>query len=348
MASSLIQKIKNSRLSKSEQKEQIESLRKLRKGRLPIILSTKDLAQFTNSSSRKLASMANATFNYYRSFEIPKRSGGTRTIQSPFPSLAQIQRWISAEIIERLPINSAATAYLRRTSIKDHVERHINQECLLKLDIQSFFPSIKRATIERLFTQIGYTKSVSRTISYLLTLDGSLPQGAPSSPCLSNAIMEEIDHNISALCKKHQICYSRYADDFAFSGDDIPSSFISEVEVILNIEGFSINPEKTRVYSKKERTRFLTGVVVNGFRMRPSKHFRRTAMQKLFYLERFIFSDLEQNKSPVPQSELLQNIYLIDSLKGKFLYWNWLDSTDEKAATGISRILAIESSLAST
>jgi RNA-directed DNA polymerase len=179
----------------------------------------------------------------------------------------------------------------------------------------------------------------------LVTLDQSVPQGAPSSPVLSNAVCFPLDCAVTEISQKHGLRYTRYADDFAFSGDAIPTTFASELSAILDINGFGLNHEKTRLYGPTESVRFLTGLVLTPDRIRPPKRFRRWIRQRLFYLERFMVTDLDAPKDVRDKSELLQNAFLLDSLRGKIGYWTWVDPLDVEAQNHLSRLNRIDSHL---
>jgi len=321
------------------------SLRQLDQAKLPILLDLHDFSNYIPYEAKEIASILNATDHYYRGFDIPKRSGGYRKILAPFPSLSIIQKWIASSIFSNVEIHRSAIAYKNNSSIKDHVEPHLNNPTLLKIDIRNFFPSISIQRVGQEFLELGYTSRMSYALSGLLTLHGCVPQGAPSSPLISNIVLRKIDSEIETICNTEGINYTRYADDFAFSGKKIPASFIAQVSAILSLDGFEVNYKKTRQYEAEEKTRFLTGLVLTPDRIRPPKNFRRWVVQRIYYLEKYIETDLSGLSKASGNSEILNNVFLLESLRGKLGYWNWVDPFDKTAVDCLGKLNAIESKL---
>jgi len=321
------------------------SLNRLETVGLPPFFDIKNISVHVEVPSKELASMVNATNQFYRTFYVSKRSGGLRQIDSPYPSLAAVQSWISHHIAERLPVHQAAKAYRSSTSIRDHIIPHCGKPELLKIDIKDFFPSITKTRILDLFRSNGYTSKAANLLAALVTVNGCLPQGGRTSPALSNNICFFLDEKLSSIAKKHEITFTRYADDFAFSGEKINSDFIAAIEEIFEAEEFHIHPQKTRHYRSTEKIRSLTGVVIEEHKLSPPKELRRFIRQKIFYLEKYFSSDLDDAKNSKEKSEILKNPFLLDSLRGKILYWLWLDPKDEKAKESLIKFNLIESML---
>lgn len=208
-----------------------------------------------------LAAMAFGTKNYYRSFEIPKRTGGTRLISAPYPSLLEVQKWVSSEILSGIRIHDAAHGYIKGRSIISNASPHCGQRCLLKVDLRNFFPTISFKRVIGLFLSFGYTQSLSLLFARLLTLDGELPQGSAASPTISNVICWNLDSRLQALAAKMSLNYTRYADDLFFSGAYINKGTANLVSEIAEGEGFAVNTTKTRLIRGNGR-RIVTGVSV--------------------------------------------------------------------------------------
>lgn len=340
-----LNKIKSRRGLRAHGKQAlINSLYSLHKKELPILLDLRDFSEYIPIQTKELASILNATERFYRSFEIPKRSGGQRKILAPFPSLSIIQQWIATNILSCVDTHASAVAYKKNTSIKSHVEPHLNNSTLLKLDIRNFFPSISTARVSKEFLDLGYTSKISYALARFTTLQDSVPQGAPSSPLISNIVLRNIDAEIDQLSKAAGITYTRYADDFAFSGNEFPANFAAQISVILGTEGFDVNYTKTRLYEPHEKTRFLTGLSLSPGRIRPPKSFRRWITQKIHYLEKHIEADLT-GFSKATNSEILKNPFILESLRGKIGYWNWIDPFDKTAINCLIRLNNIETKL---
>ena len=213
-------------------------------------MKTNNLVEFLNSlgitESKNNINFINdiihSSHHFYRNFKIPKRKGGLREISAPFPTLHFIQGIIKDTIIFDLPIHKNAYVYIQNRSAIDHARHHCSSQELLMLDIKDFFPSIKRQDVFNILTTSTISDTDANYLSYLCTLNNSLPQGACTSPIISNAIMLKIDHRLSMLAETFDLKYSRYADDLAFSGNKIPKKLIRIVKSILEENNFNLNP----------------------------------------------------------------------------------------------------------
>lgn len=336
--SAVVEKIRRQRLSPSEREGLLTKVERLAAAGLPPMLDISDLAGHANAAPKTVAAMLNAPSQFYREFSIPKRSGGVRQILAPFPSLANIQTWITKAIVDFSPVHPSAVAFREGMSTKDHVGPHFQQPELFRTDIRDFFPSISVYAVQRLFERLGYPAPMSWFLAQLVTLDSILPQGAPSSPAISNAICFPLDQALSMICERNNVRYTRYADDFAFSGIAVSKELIANIENELEDFGFFLNHKKTRHYGEKEKTRFLTGLVVTPNKIRPPKEFRRWIRQRIFYLEKYLTSDLTKPESARQKSELLKNAFLLDSLRGKLGYCLWIDPRDVEATEQLRRL----------
>ena len=169
--------------------------------------------------------------SFYREFKIPKKSGGTRTISSPYPSLAIIQSNILNNLFLPFEANSSAYAYVKGKNAIDHARIHVNGRELLKLDIKDFFPSISRQMVFEALQRNGAKADVCFYTSLICILDNGLPQGACTSPALSNLVFSPIDVRLTGLANFFGLKYSRYADDLAFSGEFIPRDLASRAQI---------------------------------------------------------------------------------------------------------------------
>ncbi|ABZ75089.1 RNA-directed DNA polymerase (Reverse transcriptase) [Shewanella halifaxensis HAW-EB4] len=220
---------------------------------------------------------------FYRQFPLKKRSGGIRTIESPYPKLAYVQRWIKNHILEIKPISSNALAYVQGSSHIENAKRHIGAKELLKIDLVDFFEYIKLSTVKSIFTECGYTEKVSHQLAKLCTLRDRLPQGAPSSPVISNLVLVELDKRLQSISKKHELVYTRYADDLCFSGHAISDEFFSLVKDEIESEGFVVNQNKSGVVRGHKR-KLITGLVVSEYGVRVPKKMRREYRKQAHYM----------------------------------------------------------------
>lgn len=228
-----------------------------------------------------------ATHIHYRRFFVPKRDGSQRPIWAPLPKLKEAQHWILHQIVERLPVHGAAHGFLAGRSIATNAAVHTNSRVVVKLDLKDFFPTVTFRRVKGVFRKAGYREQIATLLALICTesprevveRNGKtwfvslgprcLPQGAPTSPALTNTICLKLDSRLSGLARSLGWRYTRYADDLTFS---VPCD--SEVDArvarlkgcvhqIVSDEGFVVHPSKTRVIRSGSRQK-VTGLVVNG------------------------------------------------------------------------------------
>ncbi|PVV55984.1 reverse transcriptase family protein [Chryseobacterium sp. HMWF035] len=270
---------------------------------LPVIYSINHLSALVGYSQSYLTRSMISTSFFYRHFKIKKRNGNLRSISEPLPSLKEIQNFILKEILYTQKVSKYCKSYIPKKNIIEYLKYHVNEKEILTLDLQDFFPSIKFELIKNFFLQLGYSDEVSYYLSTLTTycdkqekFDDSqryLPQGASTSPYLSNLILKDFDNNIGKFCK-NRIKYTRYADDLAFSGDNIPSEDIIDfVNKELEKLSLKLNPKKIN-FMKQNTPQIISGVVVNN-KMQLPKQQRNEIRQKMYFINRFgIESHLER------------------------------------------------------
>ncbi len=224
---------------------------------------------------------------HYRRFVIPKRSGGERAIWAPLPQLKAAQRWILQNIVERLPVHGAVHGFFAGRSTITNAERHGDSRVVLQMDLKDFFPTVTMPRVKGVFRKAGYREQVATLLALLCTespreiieRDGKtwyvalgprcLPQGAPTSPALTNTLCLRLDRRLTGLAGRYGWRYTRYADDLTFSlprayeGAPRLGTLLGLVRRVVSAEGFAINPDKTRAARSGGR-QAVTGLVVNG------------------------------------------------------------------------------------
>lgn len=269
--------------------ETIEKLLKyaepLFKKNVPIIYEQQHLAKLLGYEYDLLLKISNCQELFYREFSIPKKTGGQRIINEPLPTLKEIQRWLLDEILLNIKISPTAKAYVNGLSIKDNARFHKKQKKVLNLDIKDFFGNITERHVYIMFKTIGYNKQVSSILTQLCCLNGTLPQGAPSSPTISNIIFRIADKRIFGYCKKLGIRYTRYADDMTFSGDEIPNAIILAVKRIISEFGFILNEKKTKLRLEHQK-QVVTAIIVNE-KLQVDRGYRRQLRQQIYYIKRY-------------------------------------------------------------
>lgn len=202
----------------------------------------------------------------YTTFQIPKKKNGLRTIEVPSKKLKSIQKKIVKKIFNKLYIYPAATAYQKRRSIVDNAKLHIKQAIIINIDLQDFFGSIHEKKIEQFFKQSGWSNKAAKYLTRLCVYNNHLPQGAPTSPALSNLVNFFLDYRLDKLTKKWGGIYSRYSDDLTFSFKNENSDlhkFRYMVKLIIKDEGYKIQFKKRVRIRRKHQQQIITGLVVN-------------------------------------------------------------------------------------
>lgn len=199
----------------------------------------------------------------YKMFFIPKKNGGFRKIEAPVQNLLNCQRWIKKNILESFQVSKYAKGFKKGSSIIENAKPHVNQEVVINLDLENFFGSITYNQVFRFFIYVGYTKEVAHLLTKLCTnkLD-VLPQGAPTSPTLSNILCLKLDKRLSCLAKSFEANYTRYADDITFSGQKKILKMIPLIKRIIKEENFTINYKKFRIRFSNQKQE-VTGLTVN-------------------------------------------------------------------------------------
>ena len=210
----------------------------------------------------------------------------TDIFQPHMTACKKTQRWILDNILAKLSSSRNVTSYKKGKNIINNSSCHYAQKIVLHLDIKDFFPSINAGMVNAVFSGAGYNQQVSALLTKLCILDSRLPQGAPSSPTLSNLVLKQADYQIVKFIRKHNICYTRYADDLNFSGDFKPGVVIKFVEQVLGESGFQLNQQKTRIMRPDNR-QIVTGIVVNEHSLGAPRAIRQQLRQTAYYINKF-------------------------------------------------------------
>lgn len=261
----------------------MSSLEKLQKAK-----SLTDLAKLLGFTPKGVSfvlyKMASA--DKYRSFDIPKKSGGVRTIHAPEPQLGLLQTRLAellyACVHEKKKTDRrfwfASHGFHQGRTIVSNAEVHRRRRFVFNLDLEDFFGTINFGRVRGFFihdTMFSLEPKVATIIAQIACHDNALPQGSPCSPVISNLIGNILDSRLLALARDARCTYTRYADDLTFSTNE--KLFPTEIAVNVHgadwevgkkltkeIEkcGFFINPVKTRMSLRRSR-QTVTGLVVN-------------------------------------------------------------------------------------
>ena len=269
----------------SDRRSHVEALQE--RG-LPVLSTPADVARAMGipvPELRWLAYHAEATPKpHYIYFEIPKRSGGTRLLAAPHAKLAATQEWVLHNVLEKLATEPPAHGFVKGRSTVTCALPHVGRDVVVNLDLSSFFPTIGFGRARGVFRKLGYSPAVATIFALLCTesprtpvlFEGSrqfvavgpraLPQGACTSPALSNQVVKKLDRRLAGMAAKHGFAYTRYADDLTFSAPpgkrEEVAMLLARVRHVVEEEGFAINPKKGRI-QRSGRRQSVTGIVVN-------------------------------------------------------------------------------------
>jgi RNA-directed DNA polymerase len=246
----------------------------------------------------------------YTTFTIPKKSGGIRTISAPNPQLKTLQQRLKIHLEKLYQPHPAATAFIEKRGIVFNAQQHVKKNAVFNIDLQNFYDQINFGRIFGLLTSKPYSlqTDTAKMIAHMCCINRILPQGAPTSPVISNMICRRLDRELSLLAKENRAYYSRYADDITFSLMSPENNEVFEIspqlkpgsklEEIITRNGFSINHKKVRLQLSKER-QTVTGLKVNRI-VNVDRRYIRTTRAMIFSLSKGIetANDLFKSKFP--------------------------------------------------
>ena len=269
---------------------------------LPVIKSPKELAAALGTSMGELRWLTYhrecTPLVHYHRYSIPKKTGGQRGISAPKPRLRHAQNWLLNNVLRVLEVEEEAHGFVRHRSILTNASAHVGKAVVVNMDLRDFFPSVTFKRVKGMYQRLGYPSSVATLMALLCTepprieaiLDDTslmiamaervLPQGACTSPTISNRVCRRLDRRLRGLSRSFNFAYTRYADDLTFSSPDSSrvGSFLVLVRQIIREEGFAEHKEKTRIM-RKGRRQEVTGLTVNskpGLSRRERRRLRAT------------------------------------------------------------------------
>lgn len=263
----------------------------LRSSGAPQIYSLKHLAISANVEWAFLRSVIRRDARgAYRYLRIPKKTGGYRDLQAPTENLLQTQRWVLHQVLEVLPRHPDNFAYFKGITTRECVERHTGARWMIKADIHNYFPSVHEGRVFSVFESLGYSRLLAFEMARICTwpssrpavggsagpkperpysseLSGVLPQGAPTSGALANAVTYQLDVALSDFALRNRLVYTRYSDDMAFSsaGDfsrERASDLIGQIRRIVTSSGLSLHSKKTKLIPPGARL-MLLGMMIS-------------------------------------------------------------------------------------
>ena len=290
--------------------------------RLPVIFSLGHLAEITQSDYQFLRDTVRRkreTANY-KMFAIKKRSGGRRFIHAVSGQLISVQKFINTEILQKISPHPCSYAFHRSGGIRDCAATHCGATWLFQYDLSDFFYGINEKDVFQVFERLGYRKLLSFELARICTTTrlpkhlnrylrsrnsrtdegmpykkpdtiGVLPQGAPTSPMLSNLIAEDLDIRLNEFADKNGFAYTRYADDLTLSARNLPQTMSlgdihRRIVGIIRSCGFRENKKKIRIAGPGSK-KIVLGLLVDGERPRISKETYNRIDRHLYASKRF-------------------------------------------------------------
>ncbi|CEN44427.1 reverse transcriptase domain-containing protein [Capnocytophaga canis] len=279
------------------------------KNRFENILSIDDLVEVINYVYQELLagneiskddvlSNADLSNKRYHTFSIRKKTGGERVINRPMGALGMMQKALSVIFTICMKIHPKAMGFTEGKSVVTNAQLHIGKNYVYNIDLKDFFHSFKKWQIKRIFTQTPFQlpEEIANYLASLcvhtIDIDGKkeqvLPQGAPTSPILTNILCKKMDIALDKLAKKYKATYSRYADDITFSSNKSVFNnpiFLQELEAIIHKNKLQINPKKTRLQKKTNRQE-VTGITVNE-KLNTTRKYVKQIRMWLYLIEKY-------------------------------------------------------------
>ncbi len=276
------------------------NVEKLQAGGLPVLATPADIAAALGIPITRLRWLAfhseAAARTHYIHFSVPKKSGGLRELCTPHKTLARCQEWILTQILEKISAHESAHGFVHGRNTVSNARPHVRQAAVINVDMKDFFPTITFRRVGGIFKSLGYSPAASAILALLCTEaprriveyagktfhvatgPRALPQGACTSPALSNLAARGMDSRFAKLSAKLNWTYTRYADDLTFSAraENVKQSgyLLARVRHIAQDEGFTINEKKTRI-QRAGNQQTVTGIVVNKYPNIPRRELRR-------------------------------------------------------------------------
>lgn len=266
-------KLSNRTLLTNEAKNKI--LVAIETGKITISSAT-DVANLLEVPTGQLLYILYERKNNYRSFNLKKKNGENRIINSPYSGLAILQQRLKTILDYFYRPKKSAHGFIKNKSIISNAEKHIKKRYVVNVDLEDYFGTITFPRIYGLFKSrpFNFSHSAATVLAQLCTYQGKLPQGACTSPVLANLVSASLDKQLTQLAKKNNIAYTRYADDITFSfrqngiseviklSEDENYEIGDQLLSIIGKNGFKINQDKFRV-QKRNVKQVVTGLTVN-------------------------------------------------------------------------------------
>jgi len=261
---------------------------------------------------------------HYWAFLLPKKGGGSRIIETPGLRLKIIQRLLASQIAELFGRRSpAAHSFMRGRSVVSNAFPHVGRASVVRLDLKDFFHQIHFGRVKGVFLSapFGLPADVATVLAHICCYQGRLPQGAPTSPALTNFVCLSLDRLLGRIARRYKCRFTRYADDLSFSFSSLPLAKIPKelffttvgpnghpqteagplIAEAIKKHGFLINTEKTRGTNSSKR-QMVTGIVVNKGLSLPRRYVDQVR-RALFLWRKMGLAEAEKRALPILHSK---------------------------------------------
>lgn len=287
----------------------------------PRINNPSEMAEVLKTSPSVLGRASHAPEKFYRRFKIKKRSGADRSIEAPLPSLYEIQKHLYREVLSSVICSDAAHGFVKGRSIVSHASAHREGKEFFLADLENFFPSIGLPRVISVYAKLGYNHEIATTLALLSTLDQRLPQGAPTSPYISNICSLVLDARLTELSNRYGLVYTRYADDMAFSGARISLRFCEAVREIVREEGFNVNERKSLLMRNHGKV-IITGISLSRGRLCVPRETKRRIRSEAHFLAR---NGVIKESG---RSGIFDPLH-VDRVLGRLTYWSLVEPDNQ-------------------
>jgi len=251
-------------------------------------VAVEDLTTINNSADQS---------GWYSEMQIPKRGkanrGKFRTVYKvEWGILKQLQKNISRDINETNLFPDCVKGFVRGRSAVDNAKAHVDQRVILHADIKDFFDSITTEQVLGAFIRLGCKKDIATLLTKICTFNGRLPQGASTSPVVSNLVCSGLDSDLTAFASRQGARYTRYADDLTFSTSGTSNAkefrgIVDAVRGIVELHGFKLREDKTRT-QRRGKSQYVTGLCVAApSEPRAPPQVKRRLRLELYYVKKF-------------------------------------------------------------
>lgn len=228
--------------------------------------SVDDLAQHAGVSAEVLEALSSALplgdGRLYFSWTSRKKHGGIREVFKPAPPFDAITKNLHRSFTDLLPYEAPGHVhgFVRGRSTISNASQHLGKACVLRVDLEDFYPSIRAAMVKTSLQGQGYGEKAADTAVSIVTIAGKLPVGISTSPFLSNLVFWDTDRCLAEYAQSEGLSFTRYVDDLTFSGE-VADRHLVDIERILDDAGWSVNTRKT-AFMRRGGPQYVTGLYV--------------------------------------------------------------------------------------